>query len=280
MMPFNGFTISPCREAARGGVLMEMPDCSLVSLAAPHPSDVPTSKLMQPSDSDEEPHWEQVAATSLRPEASEEPIPGSEALAEGVAIDPNRRFPGRVKNYHRQRGYGFISLCDPGVVDGDAVFVFWQSIKTRDRYPSLMKGMEVEFCIRVEPGATSTRPSECLAAFDVTLQGGDFINLHSKADEQKVIVGGKDRRFTGTLKFYVPARGYGYITLDDNKCYRLSAEEVNVPKEIRVEAAEMNATGQDPVHLRSVAVEFGIWKTSRGAYTANNVTLLGGKAIP
>ena len=46
-------------------------------------------------------------------------------------------------------------------------------------------------------------------------------------------------RYTGTLKFFVPKRGYGYIKIDEGFQY----DKEGVPEEIRVETAEMNAGG-------------------------------------
>merc|ERR1719199_1556329 len=51
-----------------------------------------------------------------------------------------------------------------------------------------------------------------------------------------------------------------------------------VPEEIRVEEAEVNCGGKKPFGLKDIKVEFGIWKTKKGAFKVYNMTLP--KGIP
>ena len=41
----------------------------------------------------------------------------------------------------------------------------------------------------------------------------------------------------------------------------------------------MNAAGQQPVHMRNIAVEFGIYRNERGQYRVYNMTLQGGHPL-
>lgn len=68
-------------------------------------------------------------------------------------------------------------------------------------------------------------------------------------------------RYLGILKFYNPRNGYGYITVDPR--FVTDDGENSVPSELRVERSEVNAGGQNPGAMQDVAVEFGVWKTSR-----------------
>merc|ERR1712232_114240 len=53
----------------------------------------------------------------------------------------------------------------------------------------------------------------------------------------------------------------------------------DVPEEIRVETAEVNAGGKQPHHMKDIQVEFGVWKTTKGKYKAYNMTLPGGEPL-
>merc|ERR1711972_755152 len=83
-------------------------------------------------------------------------------------------------------------------------------------------------------------------------------------------------RYTGTLKFYDPKRGFGYIQIDEGFQY----DQEGVPKDIRVETAEVNAGGQNAAAAKEIKVEFGIWKTQKGAFKAYNMTAPGGNPLP
>lgn len=187
-------------------------------------------------------------------------------------VDTTQRYLGTVRSFYKWQGYGFIDLEEKGVVPGDAVFVYWKSISSADRYPTLARGMQVELTLAESSGASAKQ----LAAADVTLPGGGVISLQDDADRKKTFVGGQFLRYTGNLKFFIPTRGYGYIVIDPG--YDFFGEQV--PHEIRAETAEMNAGGHNPKYMKDVQVEFSIWKTPKGAFKAYNVTLPGGQALP
>lgn len=193
---------------------------------------------------------------------------------EDFSITPEQRFTGTCLNYYKFQGYGFLKLDQADLVPDDKVFAHWTSLKSSDRFPSINKDMQLSFSIeKVEKNGTFT-----LQATNVTLPDGSAIGLQDSDDQdKKTFVGGQNLRYTGTMKFYIPSRGYGYIAIDDGFQY---GEGETVPKEIRSERAEMDAGGKNAGYMKDVAVEFGIWKTRKGAYKAYNVTLPGGVQLP
>jgi len=199
--------------------------------------------------------------------------PPKNTVPADFAVTPEQRFTGKVESYYKFNGYGFITPDQAGVLPGDRVFVHWEGITSTDRFPSLVKDMVVEFSVeKVEKGDVST-----LRAINLTGAGGAAVSLQDSTDaEKKSFVGGQNLRYTGQMKFFTWKKGFGYIAIDDGFQY---GEEV-VPKEIRAELAECNAGGANPADMKETLVEFGIWKTKKGAYKAYNVTLPGGIHLP
>lgn len=187
-------------------------------------------------------------------------------------VNTSKSYTGTVMAYFKLKGYGFIELSQKGVAPEDKVFCFWTDISSSDRFPALMKETEVKFNLRKETkkGETSLR------ACNVTNTDGSPIAIQDEADEKRTYVGGQFLRYTGTLKFYIPKRGYGYVTVDDGFDYG----GMEVPKEIRVETSEINAGGGQPDYAKEVQVEFGIWKTRKEQFKAHNMTLPGGEPLP
>merc|ERR1712232_1427125 len=132
--------------------------------------------------------------------------------------------------------------------------------------------MKVQFNLQtVEKQGVNT-----LQAVNVSAPGGGAITVQDEADEKKPFVGGQNVRYTGLLKFYTPAKGYGYIKIDPGFQY----DKEGVPEEIRVEQTEMNCNGANPGKMENIKVEFGIWVTKKGAFKGFNVTLEGKKPLP
>lgn len=193
-------------------------------------------------------------------------------IAADFEVDPETVFTGTVSFYHKWKGYGFINVREEGVVPGNAIWVHWRNVQSLDRFPFLIKDMEVQFNIQKwrEPGAGMT-----LRAKNVATPGGADISIQDEVDgKKKEFVGGQDLRYTGNLKFYSPRSGFGYITIDAG--YEL---EEGVPTELRVERSEVNAGGRQPPVMQNTQVEFGIWKTNKGGYKAYNMTLPGGMPV-
>lgn len=197
-------------------------------------------------------------------------------LSNGVRIDKTIRYTGKVMDYRKFNGYGWISLNEKGVMPGDRVFVHFKSIESEDRFPTLQRDMDVEFSLhpytsQKTPGKTYVRAKK------VTFPGGEKINVQDATDaEKKEFVGDQRSRYPGILKFYSQANGFGYVKVDDDS----TLQERGVPKELRVEMAEVNAGGGQPITIRNeIPVEFGIWKTPKGTYKAYNMTLPGGNPV-
>lgn len=197
-------------------------------------------------------------------------------LSDGVRIDKNIRYRGKVIDYRKFNGYGWISFDEKGVMPGDRVFVHFKSIESDDRFPTLQRDMDVEFSLhpytsQKTPGKTYVRAKK------VTFPAGGKINVQDATDaEKKEFVGGQTLRYQGTLKFYSQVNGFGYVKVSDDN----ALQDSGIPKELRVEMAEVNAGGLQPITIRNeIPVEFGIWKTPKGTYKAYNMTLPGGEKV-
>lgn len=198
-------------------------------------------------------------------------------------VDPNAQYTGTISFYHKWKGYGFIEVAQKGVVPQDRLFVHWRNIQSDDRFPFLVKGLEVEFGVlkwqdKFSWGLTTVR------AKNVTLMGGTNIAMQDDVDAQeKTFVGGQHLRYTGTLKFFNPIKGFGYVTMDQG--YDVDS---SVPNDLRVETSEVNSGGKRPMPMQNVAVEFGIWIDAKGKgkgkgdlvrHKIYNMTLPGGHPL-
>jgi cold shock CspA family protein len=199
------------------------------------------------------------------------------SVPQNFQVDIHMRYMGTVSFYHKWKGYGFIDVTQKGVVPQDRLFVHWRNIQSDDRYPFLVKGVEVEFGVqkwqdKFNWGVTTLRAKE------VSLVGGTNIAMQDDVDAQeKEFVGGQHLRYTGTLKFFAPGRGFGYVTMDQG--YDVPPD---VPLELKVETVEVNASGQRPMPMRDLPVEFGIYKRPKGAtstFLVYNMTLPGGHPL-
>lgn len=214
----------------------------------------------------------EVAAAPMAAETTTKP-PKKEMgfVDDDFAVDPAARFAGTVAFYSKLKGYGFVELDQKGFVPNDTIFVHWRNIQSEDRFPFLYKGIVVEFGILKwkEQGKTTLRAKE------VSMAGGVAVSLQDKVDaEKKTFVGGQDLRYTGTLKFYNPKQGYGYVAIDAG--YAVGAD---VPAELRVERSEVNSGPASPGWMQDLKVEFGIWKTTRNVCKVYNMTLPGGMPV-
>lgn len=189
-------------------------------------------------------------------------------------VDTTVRYTGTVAFYAKWKGYGFINVAQPGVVPGDQLFVHWRQIASDDRFPFLMKDLEVEFGVMTWSD-NQHKTAVTIRASNVTMPGGMNVAIQDDIDaQQKAFVGGQHLRYTGTLKFFMPKAGFGYVAMDQG--YDV---DPNVPNELRVELTEVNAGGRQPVRMENLAVEFGIWRSLRGAYKVYNMTLPGGHPL-
>lgn len=188
-------------------------------------------------------------------------------------VDENARYTGTVMFYQKWKGYGFIEIAQTGVIPTDKLFVHWKQLQSDDRFPFLQKGMEVEFGLLTQ--REWSRPGLTIRAKNVTLVGGMSLALQDDIDAQeKAFVGGQHLRYTGTLKFFSPRHGFGYVIMDQG--YDV---DPSVPNEMRVDNCEVNAGGNQPRFMENIAVEFGIYRTPRGGYKVYNMTLPGGHPL-
>jgi len=133
--------------------------------------------------------------------------------------------------------------------------------------------MEVEFGVTMQ--REWNRTGLTVRAKNVTMVGGMNIAMQDDLDaQQKSFVGGQHLRYTGTLKFFTPRHGFGYVVMDQG--YDV---DPSVPSELRVETSEVNAGGKHPRFMENLAVEFGIWRTLRGHFKVYNMTLPGGHPL-
>mmetsp|Transcript_23745 Transcript_23745/g.53525 ORF Transcript_23745/g.53525 Transcript_23745/m.53525 type:complete len:244 (+) Transcript_23745:1-732(+) len=193
-------------------------------------------------------------------------------VEDSFTVDESQVYTGTVESYWKLKGYGFIALETKGLVPEDKIFVYYDNLNSADRYPMLQKELKVQFTIakEVKNGKTS------LTAKNVSLPGGEPIALQDESDAQKKFVGGQNIRYTGTLKFFQPKGGFGYVKIDEGFAYDVP----DVPKEIRIETAEVNCGGQQPGYMSEVKVEFGIWVNSKMVFKAYNCTAPGGNPLP
>merc|ERR1719321_373612 len=119
-----------------------------------------------------------------------------------------------------------------------------------------------------------THNGTSVRAKHVCMPGGGAVAIQDDLDSQKKeFVGGQNLRYTGELKFYRSKKGFGYVEMDEG----FKTPEA-LPEELRVEEAEVNCGGKKPFGLKDVKVEFGVWKTKKGAFKVYNMTLP--KGIP
>lgn len=203
------------------------------------------------------------------------------SVPQNFQVDQFMRYMGTVSFYHKWKGYGFIDVTEKGVVPQDRLFVHWRNIQSDDRYPFLVKGVEVEF--GVQKFQDKFNWVTTLRGKDVSLVGGTNIAMQDDIDSQeKEFVGGQHLRYTGTLKFFDPRKGFGYVTMDQG--YDVPAD---VPGDLKIETVEVNAAGQRPTHMRDLPVEFGIYKRANppakggasGIFLVYNMTLPGGHPL-
>eukprot|EP00933_Yihiella_yeosuensis_P062008 TRINITY_DN64920_c0_g1_i1.p1 TRINITY_DN64920_c0_g1~~TRINITY_DN64920_c0_g1_i1.p1 ORF type:complete len:364 (+),score=53.69 TRINITY_DN64920_c0_g1_i1:58-1149(+) len=188
-------------------------------------------------------------------------------------VNPDARYTGTVQFYNKFRGFGFIEPTQKGVIPSEKIFVHWKSILSDDRFPFLSAGVEVEFGLIAE--SRKYGGGNTLRCKNVTLVGGMSISLQDELDAQeKTFVGGQHLRYTGTLKFFSPRHGFGYVIMDQG--YDVDA---SVPSEMRVDREEVNCGGQQPCLMQGIAVEFGIWRNEAGRYLIYNMTLPGGHPL-
>lgn len=187
-------------------------------------------------------------------------------------VDKSVRYQGTVTDFLKWEGTGYIRPKDEGVAPGGSVWVDTAAIQTTDRFPMLLQDMEVEFGLMkwTERGETTLR------ATNVSLPGGAMVAVQEQEDLARDFVGGPGARYAGRLKFFLPAKGFGYVSLEDNIACDM---ELGLPQEVCVEATEVNCGGRRPKRMDNLEVEFGIFRGEKAQFMAHNMMLPGGKHI-
>jgi len=118
---------------------------------------------------------------------------------------------GTVKWFNNEKGYGFIA-----VDGGQDVFVHYSAIQS-DGYRSLDEGQRVEFEVAQGPkGPQVMRIVETLSLGAVA----------SHQPRSSAPAPGPEEEMAGTVKWFKPDKGFGFITADD------SAKDVFVHKSV------------------------------------------------
>lgn len=194
-------------------------------------------------------------------------------VPEDFKLDETKVYTGVVQTYWKMNGYGFVVLDEKSVAPEDKVFVFWSNINSADRFPFLHKEQKVQFTLMKEK---DKKGNTTLRAEKVSEVGGAPISLQDEGDAKKEFVVSQASRFKGSVKFFHPSKGFGYINVTEGQPF--GGEEV--PKELRVEIAEVNAGGATPGYLQDIQVEFGIWKNKKSIFKAHNMTGPSGATLP
>eukprot|EP00425_Heterocapsa_triquetra_P007983 CAMPEP_0195160180 /NCGR_PEP_ID=MMETSP0448-20130528/186537_1 /TAXON_ID=66468 /ORGANISM="Heterocapsa triquestra, Strain CCMP 448" /LENGTH=290 /DNA_ID=CAMNT_0040198981 /DNA_START=18 /DNA_END=886 /DNA_ORIENTATION=- len=138
-----------------------------------------------------------------------------QALPADFVVDGEKTFKGTCSAYYKFNGYGFVTPDEKDALPSEKVFVHWKNIVTNDRYPSLTKDLAVTFKVqKVEMQGVGT-----LQATNICGLNGEPISVQDDPDDKNTVVGDKNLRYTGTLKFFAPKRGYGYIRIDPGYQY-------------------------------------------------------------
>merc|ERR1740130_2047874 len=67
------------------------------------------------------------------------------AAPDGLSVDSSARYTGTCEAYFKWKGYGFLTMSQTGIVPNDRLFCHWRNVQSDDRFPFLVKGLEVEF---------------------------------------------------------------------------------------------------------------------------------------
>lgn len=228
--------------------------------------------------------WAQSLGARLSLVSSEEPekSPSSHATEPSkfgaTESDDRPRYTGTVEFFSKVQGFGFIKLNKEGIVPEERVYCHWSNIKSATRFTHLEKGIQVEFSIdeRADLAAAATGDTKTkYRALNVTHVGGEMLVMEDARRDKslKSFVGGQQARYSGTLKFFIPEKKYGYVSLDDWQTIGLPHPDV------RLEPKDLWTADKPKEWISNVRVELGIWMAPKGQYKAYNVTLPGRRPV-
>jgi cold shock CspA family protein len=141
-----------------------------------------------------------ASPTSERDKAAEETSATPSSSDNGSTAGNGDRYTGVVNWFSPQKGYGFITTDD-----GD-IFVHHSGIRG-EGFRVLEEGQQVEFSIEEGPKGPE--------AIDVMVLGGEA----SISTPGASIAFDDSRRYTGSVNWFNPQKGYGFITTDDGDIF-------------------------------------------------------------
>jgi len=168
-------------------------------------------------------------------------------------------FLGTVISYSKQRGFGYIEPDDTSDF-GKKISCHWKSIKSSDKWPTLVKGMRVAFS--AEEGKKKT---DCWKTTEVYTEEGDEVNL-----EEDVILLNNGKKYKGVCKSYNKSKGEGLITADGKGPWAKNG--------LKVSRSDIEGNGGTPSLKVGQRVEFQVTKEKSG-YRAVNVVGSGAEKV-
>jgi len=166
-------------------------------------------------------------------------------------------FLGTVESFNKQRGVGQIKPDDKSNF-GNKVSCHWKSIKSSDKWPTLVKGMRVAFLAEEDK-----KKANCWKTTEVYSDDGNEIKI-----EEKVSLLNKGKLYKGACKSFNKSKGTGMIKPDGKGPWNKSA--------VQVRRSDIEVESGTPFLKQGQRVQFQLTKEKAG-YRALNVTILGAK---
>jgi cold shock CspA family protein len=215
-----------------------------------------------------------AAPTGMDVEAEAAPAEPEETIDESV------RYSGTIGFYNKRRGFGRIIPEGKTAEDKDShVFCHWKQIQSEDSWPSLSEGQKVEYYLgkKVNP----KNPKKTTFAAQITLEGGSTVST----TESRTFPD-RSQRFAGTVKFFDPKKGFGFLTPKEDFCFDDTDFPANAEKS-QIYVAREDITTADGVDVSpslkdGAELEFTLGKAEKDGktkYSAADVTKIGGEPL-
>merc|ERR1719152_342905 len=185
-------------------------------------------------------------------------------------IDESVRYKGTVKDFNARRGFGYI--IPEGKGEDDKVFAHWRQIESSDEWPQLKEGQVVEYYIGKKENAK--RKSQKQFAAKITLEGGNPVTVAVTRSFPN-----RSQRFQGKVKFFDARKGFGFVNPAtdfsfDGTAFKASEGNIHIAREDIKTTADIAPSLKD-----GQEIEFTLFKTEEGKYSAGDVTKQGGEAF-
>jgi len=198
------------------------------------------------------------------------------AAADEETIDESVRYKGTVNKFFKRRGFGTITPEGKTADDKDAqVFVHWKQIQSSDQWPTLEDGMVVEYYLGTKKNPR--KKNQGTFAANVTLEGGNPVSVADTRNYPD-----KTQRFQGTVKWFDPRKGFGFVSPKEDFCF----EEVDFEaKDAKIYVAREDIKMADGVEVspslkKGAEIEFTLYSQDEGKkWGAGEVTKPGGDAL-